>query len=971
MTVTDYHNHESPIAGALVELFQLSTLSGPSLLLLDQQETDAEVLIGTNITFLKCSQGVAYFKVEANGKYSVRISRDGFLSTEDQITLNCSQFHCSACNPELKPQLKAEFCKDKSLILAVLDAVTNLGVAGATVQTWIEVNSERDGIVSRVTNKSGIAVIPLNANGFYQFEVWQAGFTRLSKDFKVDVPQGSCAAYQPIMLAPLSPLLPPTCRHGLRASLAWTIEDTDLDLYSWRVDNNNTENTCLTYFCDGKDPCSGITHDIDSKAGGLNGSETITYCNYEDFVHMIYVDGGNLRWKEDSTLQLNLQGEEMGIEVVGRPANSIQLSKRYWLAGCLLLQPDGQFTFTEVNLFFTDQPSVKQPDHCYNLVKLRRLQEKKEGEVLGEFTVNLRTDQPLSEATVELRLASGMTRYLMADENGQARFSGLNPGHLTVTVHAQGHQPAVVDTVFSCRADLHCKDELELHLLPNTEPGSLQISLLGRPEDEMELHLVEINEDGTTSFCQTFYRQPESCEGTNYSKISGGELISLSDPASRPLLTYMVFVKDTSTTSAGFDNHSEVRLAVSYEGNVKTRQLFKVASSSYKTYWLAGCLKVLGDNFVFVEVDTFSRISPLELDRLTCVGLLKTKVAKVSYFCPEVSLTINTVDSATRSNVKARVALVREDGDEEEEVDVPISFNQIPIKANGLYKIMASALGYLNGFQEVKVACDLSQCSQCQPTVEVVLVKPLLVSSISMTLIAPHQSNLQKPDSIHLLKLSSELMSVIKSDDPDVQSVRVPGFKEGLVRNTSQDVHYLLAVELANEKEDNPNNLGIVITDQKGEELRVEMGVGSRHRVGRFWMVGCLAGGNITAASFAQVGILSSSSSVINIVVYTQVNVMMDTLAEATDLCRPFLLSRQRDCLANAKGPGFTIEEATDAEVQPTHTASIPRDCSLACIKQPNCTAWSWDEKEGCQLYTGGKLSGYLAGKTSFAGTCI
>ena len=422
---------------------------------------------------------MAYFKVELNGEYSVKISRDGFLSTEDQIAVNCSRFHCSACNPELKPQLKAEFCKDKSITLAVLDAVTNLGVAGATVRTWIRVNSERDGVVSYLTNQSGIAVIPLEANGFYQFELSQAGYTRLTKDLEVDVPLGSCAAYQPILLAPLSPLLPPSCKYGLRASLAWTMEDADLDLYSWRVDNNSTENTCLTYFCDGKDPCSGITHDIDSKAGGLNGSETITYCNYEDFVHMIYVDGGNSRWREDSTLQLTLQGEETGIEVVGRPANPLQLSKRYWLAGCLLLQADGQFTFTEVNLFFSDQPSVEQPDHCYNLVKLRRLQEKKEIEPLGELTVSLRTDETLSEATVELRLASGMTRYLMADEWQTARFAGLNPGRLTITVHAPGHQPAVVDTVFSCGAELRCEDELEIHLLPSTEPGSLQVSLLG------------------------------------------------------------------------------------------------------------------------------------------------------------------------------------------------------------------------------------------------------------------------------------------------------------------------------------------------------------------------------------------------------------------------------------------------------------------------------------------------------------
>ena len=908
---------------------------------------------------------MANFKVEVNGEYSIKVSRDGFLSTEDQIAVNCSRFHCSACNPELKPQMKAEFCENKTITLAVLDAVTNLGVAGATVRTWIRVNSERDGVVSYVTNQSGKAVIPLNANGFYQFEVSQAGFTRLTKELEVVVAQGSCAAYQPILLAPLSPLLPPSCKYGLRASLAWAREDADLDLYSWRVDNNSTENTCLTYFCDGKDPCSGITHDIDSKAGGLNGSETITYCNYEDFVHMIYVDGGNSRWREDSTLQLTLQGEEMGLEVVGRP---LELSKRYWLAGCLLLQADGQFTFTEVNLFFSDQPSIEWPDHCYNLVKLRRLQEKREIESLGELTVNLRTDQTLSEATVELRLSSGMTRYLMADENGQARFAGLNPGHLTISVHAPGHQPAVVDTVFSCGKDLRCKDQLELHLLPSTQSGSLQVSLLG---DEMGLHLVEINGEGTNSFCQTFDRQRESCKGTNYSRISGGEQISLSDPASRPLLTYMLFVKDTSTTSAGFENHSKVRLEISYEGTVKNHQLSKVATSSYKTYWLAGCLKVVGDNFVFVEVDTFSRISPLEVDRLACVGLLEHEEAKVPFFCPEVSLTITIVESANMSIVDARVTVVREDGGEEEEVGVPpLSPNQIPIKANGLYKIRASAAGYLDAFQELKVACDPSHCSQCRPTAEVVLVKPMKAFSVSMTLSSPFQKNLEKRDSIQLYKRSSEqLLAIFKPDNSSgIQRVEVTALKDGLVRNTNQDLHYLLAVELAHhEKEDNPGDLHIVITDHQGEEVRVEMAAGSR-KSGRFWVVGCLAGQNATAASFAEVSVFENILTIIRITI--QVNVMMDTLADLSNFCRPFLVSRQRDCLEDADGPGFTIVEATNATAQLTSTTL--RGCSLACRNQPSCEAWSWDESGGnCQLYTDGQLSGYLDGQTSYAGTCL
>ena len=72
------------------------------------------------------------------------------------------------------------------------------------------------------------------------------------------------------------------------------------------------------------------------------------------------------------------------------------------------------------------------------------------------------------------------------------------------------------------------------------------------------------------------------------------------------------------------------------------------------------------------------------------------------------------------------------------------------------------------------------------------------------------------------------------------------------MRNTIQaDLHYLLAVKLGSE---NPRNLQIVITDHRGEEVRVEM-AGGRRAGGRFWLVGCLAGGNIPAASFVEVNI--------------------------------------------------------------------------------------------------------------------
>ena len=55
--MSDYHNSEAPIVGALVELFQLSSLSGPTLLLLDKMETDAEVVMCKNRFLYKICAG--------------------------------------------------------------------------------------------------------------------------------------------------------------------------------------------------------------------------------------------------------------------------------------------------------------------------------------------------------------------------------------------------------------------------------------------------------------------------------------------------------------------------------------------------------------------------------------------------------------------------------------------------------------------------------------------------------------------------------------------------------------------------------------------------------------------------------------------------------------------------------------------------------------------------------------------------
>ena len=106
---------------------------------------------------------------------------------------------------------------------------------------------------------------------------------------------------EPVELQPLSPELP--CDDGIRMSLSWGKNPMDLDLYSNQINKYDTNDECLTYYCDGKDECPGATFDVDNKQGGLNGSETITFCDNDDYVQMVYVD--DLSGKGASLLSSN------------------------------------------------------------------------------------------------------------------------------------------------------------------------------------------------------------------------------------------------------------------------------------------------------------------------------------------------------------------------------------------------------------------------------------------------------------------------------------------------------------------------------------------------------------------------------------------------------------------------------------------------------------------------------------------
>ena len=262
------------VEGALVTLILTNSLSGPSMTPVDQPRyTD--------------TSGTALFTLSMNGEYSVSITADGYVAQSMPIEVNCNPDHCQMCTPSASVTLNQEFCQDKVMKMIVKDSLKNEPVVGAQVKVSIDTFEGAKEISSLTIGESGEVDVSLVANGLYLTEVSMPGFVLSRSSFQINMSSGECDMYHPVELTPLSPETPAGC---VRMSLTWGEEPKDLDLYSYRVHKNESEDQCLTYYCNGKDPCNGTAFEVDNKNGGLNGSETITYCSTEDYTNMVYVD---------------------------------------------------------------------------------------------------------------------------------------------------------------------------------------------------------------------------------------------------------------------------------------------------------------------------------------------------------------------------------------------------------------------------------------------------------------------------------------------------------------------------------------------------------------------------------------------------------------------------------------------------------------------------------------------------------
>merc|ERR1711970_330103 len=740
------------ITGARVSLALTDSLSGPSLIQVGQP-------IYSN------TEGLATFPIELNGEYSVSIVADGYISAEVPVTIQCNTAHCESCSPTAPIALIQDFCTDKELKLIVKDAQTNRPVVGATVSTTLEFYNGPRTFSTLITGETGEVQIPIVANGVYEAKVSIEGYIPFSTSYEVDVSDGECDILAPAILMTLVATPEDDC---VSMSLIWGEEPQDLDLYSYRVHENNTNDQCLTYYCDGKDPCSGVTFDVDNQNGGNNGTETITYCaGSESYSNMVYVDdlSGEGQTLLASSARLIITTPEKTQEIVlNTTRTSDNENKRYWLAGCLVTDGAGEFDFLQLNQFLDVQPSSEDPLVCHSRIALSDVQDNYGSTINAavEITVvDANTGEPVE----------GVLTSVTSERESHSRITGAD-GSDSLPVSQNGDYSLLAEhndyiserhvVTVSCpeNSEDQCITTMTISMLAKPTDGTVQFALnWGEPatqiiashdiasralttisaNQDLDLHILQVDIEDTRMYCDTYFANPTGCPDTSLNKNvqEGGsdrEIITIDDTTTRTGgATYMVFADDNSVSGPALF-YSAARIIVSDGLSTRTQDLPAPTedAAAGSRYWLAGCLELTSNSFNYIPVNKFSRESPMTNEKYYCHNLFKNGgvVEPAEPFCPNTDLKVTIHNSLTNDNVdNSHVSIVLEDGGNE----YVIANGAVPeagvvssrINKNGKYVIRVEADGFMSAREEYVVNCVMVDCGACEPTI-LVPVSPLL-----------------------------------------------------------------------------------------------------------------------------------------------------------------------------------------------------------------------------------------------------
>ena len=172
-----------------------------------------------------------------------------------------------------------------------------------------------------------------------------------------------CEACKPGAFVPLSPSLE---AGTLRFSLSWADKPKDLDLYAYRRNWRDWEQSCETSYRK-KTGCTVATLDLDNTRGGNNGAETITLKEVDtqqDNVYMIFVNNyqaSKVAEFKESEAHVTITNGVVSHNLDLHPAS--HENENWWLAGCLRFTGDS-YEFMALDVFFNSKPSEEVSNMC-------------------------------------------------------------------------------------------------------------------------------------------------------------------------------------------------------------------------------------------------------------------------------------------------------------------------------------------------------------------------------------------------------------------------------------------------------------------------------------------------------------------------------------------------------------------------------------------------------------------------------
>jgi len=522
---------------------------------------------------------------------------------------------------------------DTTLNIRVKEAASSFPVAGASVH--VSLNDDSSYQELRQTDDNGVINLKLNQNGEYTVRVEDAAYIPAAEEVEISCSDGdSCS---------VSTLLSPSRKMEtglIRLIMNWGEVPRDLDLYVFQVSKDNAFHRCITS-THSQDSCNGVSMNVDNKAGGLEGAETVTIQDMtlkHGYTYMVYVDdnSGKGTSLDSSKARITVtDGQNSMVFPMPNFDQSTPAGARYWFAGCMDTSADS-YSFVPQERFTNDKPSVEDPLECHNLfggdstLPIAAMIEVPNNAYLNLVVKDGLSNLAIASATASVDKIKGtsvtsIAKDATANDEGIITLPIQAGEKYAITVKSDGYVTDAFDLTLSCDG-AGCYKTVLVSLSPDLVDDCARIIMNwdSLPKD-LDLHVFRVNINNTEESCTTNWLG-KNCQGLSLDLDNrdggdkGAETITFGKEDGGSCSVHenyvdMIYVDDHSEQPKEFRS-SSTRLTIT-DGKQTITEIMDPTNYQTEQFWLAGCLRAHGDSFEYKKVGVFLEKSPnTEIDQI-------------------------------------------------------------------------------------------------------------------------------------------------------------------------------------------------------------------------------------------------------------------------------------------------------------------------------------------------------------------